>query len=182
MPDFSNQWNPIDLPVDRCFLGGYGTPGLLEVSGAGLLNKWDELAGVAMTGAILRYMGRRPSRFTLRFKLLTGEHWQQWAEIRPVLTRPPINKNNTALDVDHPVLNEVGITHLVVEELSAPEQVEDGVWQIEVKCIEWRRFGMVPATPIDAAAATPFDPREAQIQQLLDEHQQLVLARDRGNP
>lgn len=174
-------WNPIELPADRCLLGGYPTPGLLEVSGASSPRKWDEQAGYAMTGAILIYRGIGLSHFTLRFKLLTVEHWEQWAQIRPILLRPAIGHRASALDVDHPVLNEVGITHIVIEDVSAPEQVEDGVWQIEAKCIEWRRYGMALGKP-DGAEATPADPREARIKELNDENQALRLARDKGNP
>jgi hypothetical protein len=174
-------WNPIDAPIDRCLLGGYLTPGLCEVAGASSPRKWDEQAGYAMTGAILIYRGTALSRFALRFKLLTAEHWEEWAAIRPILLRPPIGQRAKALDVDHPQLNEVGITHLVVEDVTAPEQTEDGVWTIECKCIEWRRYGTALSKP-DGADATPADPNEQRIGELSDEAQALKAARDKGNP
>lgn len=176
-----SAWNPIQEPTDRCLLGGYPTPGLCEVSGASSPRKWDEQAGYAMTGAILIYRGIGLSHFTMRFKLYTTEHWLQWSEIRPILLRPPLGTRARALDVDHPVLNEVGITHLVIEDVSAPEQVEDGVWSIEAKCIEYRRYKQALSKP-DAAAATPVDPLEVEIGRVNDENQVMKTALDPGNP
>jgi len=176
-----SAWNPIEEPIDRCLLGGYPTPGLCEVAGASSPRKWDEQAGYAMTGAILIYRGIALSHFTMRFKLYTTEHWLQWSDIRPILLRPPIGTRAKALDVDHPVLNEVGITHLVVEDVSAPEQVEDGVWSIEAKCIEYRRYKQALAKP-DGADATQVDPREVEIKRLNDENQVMNTALDEGNP
>jgi hypothetical protein len=175
------SWNPIQDPVDRCYLGGYATPGLLEVAGAGSPRKWDEQAGYAMSGAILIYRGIGLSHFTLTFRLYNLTHWQQWNEIRPILLRPPMGKVSRALDVDHPVLNEVGITHLVIEDVTAPSQVEDGVWEIVVSCIEWRRHKQAIAKP-DGSAATPVDPNEVEIGRLNDEVQMTNAALDEGNP
>jgi len=174
-------WNPIEDPTDECLLAGYATPGLCEVVGASSPRKWDEQAGYAMTGAILLYRGIGLAHFTLRFRLFTLTHWDQWEIIKPVLLRPPVGRRAKALDVNHPVLNEVGISQLVVEDVTAPEQVEDGVWQIEVKCIEWRRYSLGASKP-DGAEATPADPREVEIGDLDGEAQRKRLALDEGNP
>ena len=71
--------------------------------------------------------------------------------------------------------------HLVVEDVTATEQTEDGVWTIECKCIEWRRYGQALSKP-DGADATPVDPNEQRIGELSDEAQALKAARDKGNP
>jgi hypothetical protein len=174
-------WDPISDPVDRCLIGGYPTPGLCEVTGAGSPRKWDEQAGYAMTGAILIYRGIGLSRFTMNFRLFTREHWEQWQAIRPILMRPPIGRLARAMDVDHPVLNEVGISQMVIEDVTAPEQVEDGVWAIALKCIEWRRYSISVAKQ-DGSEATPDDPREKRNQAVADENQRKRLALDEGNP
>jgi hypothetical protein len=200
-------WNPIDYPTDRCLIGGYPTPGLCEVQGASSPRKWDEQAGYAMSGAILIFRGRALSRFTLTFRLFTVEHWQQWADIRPILTSPPSTKKPTgpegsavllgaggpiegggvgftvskALDIDHPVLSEVGITHIVIEDTTAPEQTEDGVWTISVKCIEWRRISRGVSKP-DGAQKEPTDPLQVELEGLNSEAQRKKAALDGGNP
>lgn len=188
-------WNPIEYPTDRCVIGGYPTPGLCEVQGAGSPRKWDEQAGYAMSGAILIYRGHANSHFNLTFRLFTSEHWQQWAEIRPILLTAPkgstapvdgggvgvaITKSK-ALDIDHPVLAEVGITHIVVEDVSAPEQSEDGVWTIVVKCIEWRRFSIGIGKP-DGAQQEPTDPLQLELDGINSDNQMKQAALDKGNP
>lgn len=174
-------WNPIQNPTDVCLLGGVKTPGICEITGASSPRKWDKKAGYAMTGAILVYHGIDLSAFTISLKLYTLEHWTGWEVIKPLLMRPPIGRVAKALDVVHPVLNEVGISQLVVEDVSAPEQVEDGVWLIAIKCIEWRRYKIDVGTP-DGSEATPADPRQVEIQALWDEGQLKKMAADGGNP
>jgi hypothetical protein len=174
-------WNPLTQPTDRCKIAGVDTPGLCEVTGASSPRKWDEQAGYAMTGAILIYRGNALARFTMRFKLYTLTHWTQWAAIRPLLLRAPVGKRSHALDVDHPVLTEVGISQMVLEDVTAPEQVEDGVWQIELKCIEWRRYS-VSVGQADGSEATPEDPRQKKIREVRDANQVKQLALDKGNP
>jgi hypothetical protein len=174
-------WNPIEQPVDECWLGGYATPGICEVVGASSPRKWDEQAGYAMSGAILIYRGTGLAHFSLNLKLYTLEHWNTWDLIKPILMRPPVGKRANALDVVHPVLNEVGISQLVIEDVGAPEQVEDGVWSISIKCIEWRRYGLGVSKP-DGSEATPADPRDVEIGELTDERNMSQLAADGGNP
>lgn len=189
-------WNPIDAPTDRCLIGGVLSPGVCEVQGASAPRKWEEKAGYAMTGAILVYRGIALARFTLVFRLYTTEHWEEWARVRPMLLKAPVGQISElegagigliptrALDVDHPLLNEVNISHMVVEEVGAPEQTEDGVWTIQVKCIEWRRIGRGIGKP-DGSQANETDPDAARLRvlgALNDENQMLKAALDKGNP
>ena len=174
-------WDPLNSPVDQCTIAGYLTPGLCEVTGASSLRKWEEQAGYAMAGAIVFYRGVALSHFTMTFRLFTEQHWQQWADIRPILMRKPkVGATTLALDVDHPVLNEVGISQMVIEEIAAPEQTEDGVWTIELKCIEWRRYTLA-AAKADGAEATPVDPLQVEIGELSSEIQLTKAAVDKGN-
>lgn len=174
-------WNPIDAPQDRALIADRLTPGLCEITGASSPRKWDEQAGYAMTGAILVYRGIGLAHFSMRFKLFTREHWEEWAAIRPFLLRPPVGQRARALDVQHPVLDEVGISQMVVEDVTAPEQSEDGVWTIELKCIEWRRYKISTAKP-DGSEATPEDPLQTEFGEAMDEFNRNNLALDPGNP
>lgn len=174
-------WNPIDAPQDRALIADRLTPGLCEITGASSPRKWDEQAGYAMTGAILIYRGIALAHFSMRFRLFTREHWEEWAAIRPFLLRPPVGKRARALDVQHPVLDEVGISQMVIEDVTAPEQTEDGVWQIELKCIEWRRYTISTAKP-DGSEATPVDPLQVELGEVVDEYNRNKLALDKGNP
>lgn len=172
-------WNPLTQPTDKLTLGGRESPGLCEVVGAASGRKWDELAGYAMSGAILVYRGIKLSHFNIRLKLLTEKDWDDWEKFRPVLMRPPIGKIARTLDIVHPQLDEVDIHHCVIEEVKQPVQEDDGVWIIEIACIESRVHKKSVSQP-DAAENTPVDPRDVAIGEL--KGQRDALANDAGNP
>jgi len=172
-------WNPITQPTDRLTLGGRPSPGLVEVLGASSGYKWDELASYAMSGALLVFRGRKLSHFKLNFTLWTVQHWAEWESFRGLLIRPPLGQLIRGLDVVHPVLNEVGIQHLVIEDVAAPEQVQDGVWSIVVSCIEWRTPRPGKAK-VDGSEATPEDPWDLVLGRLTEQFN--ALATDPGNP
>jgi len=172
-------WNPLTQPADKLKLKGVLSPGLCEIVGASSGRKWDELAGYAMSGALLVYRGIKLSHFTVKLKLLTDQDWVDWAAFRPLVMRPPIGPVARTLDIYHPQLDEVGIHHCVIEEVHQPVQDEDGVWIIEIACIESRVHKKSVGKP-DAAEATPNDPRDDYIGEL--KAQRDVLATDPGNP
>lgn len=155
-------WNPIDAAVNKATIAGQLTPGVCEITGANSPRKWDERGGYGYSGAIVVYHGTGLSHFTIGLTLYTIEDWNDWAKFKSVVAKAPFGKRPRALDISHPVLAEVGITSIVVEDVNAPMQIDDGVWLVEIKAIEYRNPKYTLAKP-EGSAATPVDPREQEI-------------------
>jgi hypothetical protein len=155
---------------------------LVEVLGASQGYKWDELAGYAMSGALLIFRGRKLSHFKLNFTLYSTQHWLEWDQFSPLLIKPPLGQIIRGLDVVHPILNLIGIQHLVIEDVAAPEQTQDGVWTIVVSCIEWRTPRPAKAK-VDGAEATEDDPWDVGIlKDLANQLQSLAGDSNQSNP
>lgn len=161
--------NPLDHPQDYVLLGGQRTPGLCEIIGASSPRNWDELSGDGWGGGILLYKGIKLSHFSIRLYLYESaeggddhDDWGDWYRFRPLVQRGPIATRPQALDCVHPILNDLGITSCVVEDLRAPDQVEPGVWMIEIMCIEYRKL-KADSTAATSAEATQQDALGAEV-------------------
>ncbi len=181
------SWNPIDSPVDKAFLGGKMTPGLCDIEGANSPRNWDERDGygqrlmgslhvhIGSIPTLLIFKGVKLSHFSIKFRLYTPADWDDWHAFAPTVAKPPIGKRPRALDIAHPITEEVGIRSVAVEDVLAPVQTGDGEWTVEVKLIEFRAPRFALAKP-QGSAATPVDPVEAQIQANSDRIAQLLAA------
>lgn len=158
------EWNPYDKPVDYVLVAGKRTPGLAEVLGADTPRRWDEREAYGLAGALVVYHGVKLSHFRIVLRLLTPQDWLDWHKFRPLVAKAPIGQRQRALDVQHPLLDEVGIRSAVVENMHSPEQTGDGEWTITLDMIEYRTPKVALAKP-DGAAATPVDPYDAIIDQ-----------------
>lgn len=173
-------WDPINEPQDYILLVQQKSPGIAEVVGASSVRKWDEPSGPGISGARSVFMGRPLAHFSVKLRLYTAEDWAAWHAWKPLVTAVPKRrgakgKDTGALDISHPLLAEVGISSVAVEELKAPEQTDHGEWTIEIRFIEFRppHFGAL-AKP-EGAAATPVDPIEQNvIKPLLDQYNALA--------
>lgn len=169
-------WNPFtDEPSDKVWLAQQWSPGLCDIEGANSPRNWEELPGYGWSGALLRFKGIGLAHFSLKFRLYTGDEWNEWLRFKGLVYRPPLGRRPRALDVWHPILVSQGIYALVVEDLEQEMQTEDGVWTVGFKCIEWRMPKYSLSTP-DGAKATPVDPYEQQIEQLDKERVDLLAA------
>jgi hypothetical protein len=83
----------------------------------------------------------------------------------------PFGERPRALEIWHPILEDLGIRAVVVENVLQPVQTADGEWTHEIKFIEYRRPQLALARP-DGAQTTPQPQteRERQMQELLDEN------------
>lgn len=153
-------WNPLREPTNRVTFAGMPTPGIATVVGAGTPRRWDERESYGWSGAYVVYHGLNLSHFSVRVRLYTEQHWEDWHAFQPVVQRQPLGKRQHAVDVTHPILTMLGISSVVVEDVLQPEQVEDGVWEIEIKLIEYRspRLCLAAAEATKADAADPEDP------------------------
>jgi hypothetical protein len=133
-------WRPLTEPTDKLLVAGQESPGLVEISGAGSPRRWDIRKGYALQGARAVFRGLDVSRFRTRFRLIEAADWDAWHEFRPLVDRPPTGERPQALDVWHPILEDVGITQAVVENVGQAEKVGDsGEWAIAIAWIEYRR-------------------------------------------
>jgi hypothetical protein len=164
-------FNPLDAAVDKATIGGRLTPGICEIVGADSPRAWDELQGYGLSGATVRFHGIKLSHFSLKFRLYTSQDWADWHVFKPLIDKPPVGRYARSLDCAHPILADLGIRSIVIENVLAPEQTDDGEWTIELKVIEFRRPKGALGTP-EGSTATPVDPYdqkiEARVEHLVD--------------
>ena len=169
------SWNPLEHPVDKATIGGQLTPGLCELVGADSPRGWDERQGYGLSGATVFFTGIKLSHFSIKLRLYTTQDWEDWHTFKPVVDKPPIGKRPRSLDCAHPLLEDLGIRSIVIENVGAPEQTDDGEWTVELKVIEFRRPKFTMARP-EGSTATPVDPIEQQIQAYADKITELLAA------
>ena len=167
------SFSPLDKPVDKATIGGQLTPGICEIVGADSPRAWDELNGYGLSGARLRFHGVKLSHFSIKFRLYTTQDWEDWHVFRPLVHRPPLGRYQRSLDIAHPILEDLGIGSIVIENVLAPDQTDHGEWTIELKVIEFRTPKHTMAKP-EGSTATPVDPMEQKISARLDRFVELL--------
>lgn len=158
-------WSPLTEPIDYVDFAGHKTPGLAEIVGASSPRRWDERESMGYSGAYLVYHGQNLSHFSVRLKLFTHAQWLDWHAFKPIVARVPLGKRQRPVDITHPQLSDLGILAVVVEDVTQSELVDDtGIWQIEIKLIEYRSPRMALAAA-QGSQATPDDPEDAIIRE-----------------
>lgn len=151
-------YDPFTAPVDYVVVAGQRTPGLAEVVGAGSPRQWDERRGFDMTGATLRFRGKKLGRFSIKLTLATSEEFAAWATFSRVVLALPA-RGRGALTLVHPILNDWGIRSGVVEDVVQPTPDGDtGKYVVEIKMIERRPpapAGSTTAGSVDSPAPNP---------------------------
>lgn len=155
-------FQPIDDPVDYVELAGQRSPGICEVLGGSSPRRWDERRGYGFSGSTLIFRGVGLCRPTLKLRLYTAQDWADWHEWSRLVQRPPLGERARALDIVHPILEDLGVRSVVVEDVLQPQQTADGEWTIEVRLIEYRRREAA-LERIDGATAAVTDPIDKQI-------------------
>lgn len=174
--------NPLDSPTDKVrFAGRIDSPGIAEIIGASSPRKWEEWTAGGWSGGVLFFRGLPLSHFSIRLYLYDSQDWADWHAFRPLVMRPPAGQFvfPKAIDVSHPFLADLGITAVVLEDVRAPDQVDHGVWMIELMVIEHRSLRAGASGKVDAAEAAPIDPVEQRIKDLEGAVLQRKAERDR---
>jgi hypothetical protein len=159
----STKWNPITQPIDRIKMGGKWSPGICDISGASAPRKWEEIGGYGMSGALLVYRGWGISHFSIRLRLYSEDDWAVWDDFKALVTRPPRNTRPHSIDVSHPLLEDLQIRSVVVEDLLVPEQTADGEWTIEIKVIAYRTLTRSEVAVDGGAGDTPLDALDLEL-------------------
>ena len=133
-------FDPITSPIDYILLAGKRSPGLGTLSNVTSPRRWDERKGYALSGARIVYGGRGLARPIFTIRLYTSEDFAAWDEWKELVKVPPVGERpHRAKDVWHPILEDSGITKVVVEDVTGARQTADGEWTIDIKFIEFRR-------------------------------------------
>ena len=175
-------FNPITQPVDYILLANRRSPGLAVVSNASSPRRWDVRRGYALSGARVVYRGNDLARPVVTLRLLSEDDFSDWHDWRSLLDRPSpgpsirsaittieirraLLRGARPMDIWHPILEDLGISAVVVEDVAQPVQVADGEWNVEIKFIEYRR----PIRTLQTAEAPqerPTDPVDQEIERL----------------
>lgn len=163
-------WNPITEPIDWIDFAGRSTPGLARIEGAGSPRRWDERESYGWSGAFVVYHGQNLSHFSVFITLFSPEDWNDWYAFKPLVDRVPLGKRQPPLDISHPLTAGLGIHAVVVEDVTQPTQVDDGVWEIELKLIEYRspRLALAAANGSEAEPPDPEDAIQADLNNTRD--------------
>lgn len=166
-------FRPLTDPVDYIVLAGLRSPGIATIEGAETPRNFDERRGFGVSFASLRFRGVSLARFKVLLRLYTEKHWDDWHEWKSIVARPSSESNPrrgpiqrlTAppMEIEHPILSDLGITSVVVENVVQPTQTDDGEWTIEIRCIEYRAPVIALETTEGAADRTENDNVERQI-------------------
>lgn len=137
-------FRPLTEPRDFIILGGRRSPGLAEIQGAATPRNFDQRRGHGVSGATLRFRGTALADFKVLIRLLTDQHWTDWHAWKDVVARPGGESADArrlrapALDIEHPMLEDLGIRSVVVKDVLQPVQTADGEWTIEIRFLEYR--------------------------------------------
>ena len=162
-------FNPIVRPVNYVVNGGAQSPGIATVRDADSPRRLVERNGIGLSGATVRFQGQLLSHPVVELRLYTSEDWDGWDTFRSVIQPPPLGERARALAIEHPILEDLGITSVLVKNVRQPiMEAETGVWLIVIELIEFRRPVFQASAP-DGAQAGPEDPIDIEIAALTAE-------------
>lgn len=141
------SFNPIDSPQDFVILAGQRSPGIAELQGWTSPRRWDERRGYALSGATLVYRGNALAAGKLILRLYTVEHFTGWESFREIVQRAPSGERPRSMEISHPILEDLGVRSVVVEDVKQPEKGRAGEWIVEISLKEWRRTEVALARP-----------------------------------
>jgi hypothetical protein len=140
---------PLTQPIDYIVLAGRRSPGLATIEGVDTPRNFQERRGFGISFATLRFRGVSLAKFKVLLRLYSEQDWSDWHEWKSVVARPTIEANprRTAtvmprltappMTIEHPILADLEITDVVVENVLQPVQTGDGEWTIEIRFIEY---------------------------------------------
>lgn len=133
------SYEPLKEPTDYILLAGQRSPGIAEVRGADSERDIQERKGYGLSGARSVYKGIKLIKPTVVVRLSTEKDWEEWHAWKPLLDRPPTGQRARALDIWHPILEDQGVTSVLIAKVGQPERTkDDGEWSITINMTEWR--------------------------------------------
>ena len=138
--------DPITYPeaYNQIRLGGVLSPGFCKVSEFKRLHTIDKKTGKGSVGSTTTFVGKPVIAGTIKFHLWdngtlgTGHnHFAEWDNFRPLFKYDPTKRAMNAVDIYHPVLDDIEVTSVVCEELGSLVDEGQGMWSITVKLCEY---------------------------------------------
>lgn len=139
----SEDLNPIEFASDWqvIYIASTPSPGAISVDGIRGFKRetgWDIKKGKGTKGATLTIKDYPPAEGEIEFQLWLPEHFDDWAQFRPLLKFDNAKASNAnALDIYHPSLADVKINSVVVKNISPIYHRGRGLYVVSVEFIEW---------------------------------------------
>ena len=121
----------------RVVFGGIRLPGICDIDGIKVGNRWDIKEAPGTDGATETYKGYTPASFIVVVRMWEPQHW---AEIQTAIStiRPrPGKATPSAFDVIHPKLAPFGIKSAIVMDLALDGPGDDGTGTLRISCREY---------------------------------------------
>src|SRR5262245_24486168 len=147
--------SPLDTPelYDVVYLAGQALPGIAQVSAASRPYKWDAKQAKGSSGATTTYKSEDLAKIKVKLLLWLPEHIVARERPRVPLKSPHDVKQPSALDIQHPYLEELDIRSVVVEDLGQMEHSGKGLFTVTISLLEYRPPKKAGGTPKGSKSA-----------------------------
>lgn len=153
--------NPYAFDLNYVTVNGVASPGRARIQGAGAEYNWEIRQGYGLSGATVVFRGRALSAPTLYIDMWTPDHFVEWEVFKKLLEPPKPLGMPLALGISHPLLDDLGISSLVVKKRGQIEINPNGIWTAPIELLEYRKpiprivkpRGAVPAADAGASPA-----------------------------
>lgn len=152
------SFDPVTEPIDFVRINGKTSPGVAVIKGASSPRQWDERRAFGMSGAISISRGSKLAHFSAVVSVWTAEQFAALAEwMAPLRALPAGFRGRSArnFSIWHPILEDLGIREVGVEDILQPIERDPGLWEHEIKLIEYRR----PKLTLAKTEGSEGDPR-----------------------
>ena len=137
------------IGVDKFFLAYQISPGRCIIKGASSPRKWNVNDGFGQTGASVVFGGEKLSSFEIELQFWEPEHLDEWQDFKSLCEKPPTGTIPKALDIYHPILADLKITSVVVEDRTQLDLIDEtGLWSTTIKFIQYKKPRPILAKPV----------------------------------
>jgi len=157
-------WDPIADPVDHILLVGKKSPGIAEVVGASKTSKLKKLEPHYSSKGFVVFRGIANAAFSVKLRLYSAQDWVDWHTWKPLVLNPP-SRNTDGLSIWHPLLEDLGVRSVLVENVSQPEQTGNGEWTITINFFEFEK----PKRQAKAVESAKTRPKPDSVDLVLDQ-------------
>lgn len=152
--------NPLRNPslYDVIKLSGITSPGQCDLTGAHAPRKWDVRRGFGLSGATSVYMGDDIDKFAVRLMFWEeGQIDEYNQKFVPLLAKPPRGQRPKAQTFYHPLASDppIGIISVSVQDVTQLQQIQDGLWAVDILLIPYSKPKPAVAKPIAAGDDRP---------------------------
>jgi hypothetical protein len=168
-------------------IGGDPAPGKWTLTEAPKVYGWDIRKGFGLSGATVVPIGDELVEATFLVELWDEDDTDHYADfkayrkkyLRKGVVKTPGGITTKALGLQHPELNDMEVTQVVVKKITPLVNDGYGLWTCTVTFLQYRKPVIAPPKPLAAipAAAAPKptaqDALDRELEQLRNEHQRL---------